>query len=1151
MKKDWMKIIDFAFEKGKKEEKIRERAKCLLNHLLQAITQINFMRKGHKEDDVSLGKCITWSELQLDVHFPSQDEFSLLSRLITKYVKNPMEMLERRRIDMKEKSGSGLVKISKDEWISEILKIHACVLGAGSVICNIEGGPSRYPFHGKSHAWGDYVNLRPNIMTFCQSQVDFVSSVFPESCTKVSSCLIEIIGDLLSFYGYEDSIDMKHSVWFQQYLRVSRSNPIKAAQVKEECVLGLRDIGTEGHVMGSYYLLTERQQLISMLETHFMQRVSISTSYIPRQLCKRECKDGIYQSNFNRITDKAPHSLLILKLLKFSSHAYSQVRKKAQSTLSKVLKMYPWLLMPVVSPMIDILNSSNASYPNIRSSIHILLGTANLRFILRDSFLTNKLISALFHCFTSKHGIVESLPMDKQKKIQELLYLLPIEIFSNWRRLTSNGVESLPDLVITAKSISAWLNHNDKGVHWKRKMVLNLMLMTVQLMQPQSCLKEFHSDLQKSYIACIKSDVTPLKSLGLHMLTLHQITCLEYTTRRFAFEPLCEINPESRVTFQDVGDDKQFLESAIEDICLALVNNHREAQRAADGTVERNTRSQWSHGIGKVTSMLKAAVQASQPYIMPECPHGRSSFSRDHMVLIHLLSCRYGEAFSNSCADMAKNLLRSADANHQEKIIQTSAAAECLSGLCLAYHATDSVTSTLFNALDATNLKLIPMWQTCIIFSIVPNGTTFNKNTTGIWDFLAKKVLNKLTVLQNGTNESTTNNSVPAESFSDFVKWIRLLKPLLYELRGTNDKALRKKCVEFQKLCLPMLINRKTLSHAFVMCREEIGRLLFLLLTLIQEGENVSCFLDTYYSQIADIAEALSAPVSTISPSENADQNNRVAESLIYFLLGASEHSRCLNTNYVKAAALIIPILFEYRRHTSQDLKKTADFCIKHTSQLLKLPYNHLENMTVLLLRFTSSCNWYSRQAAYNFLAIFEANHYFVFSKNLNARIEKAMLTGLGDENLDVVKSASFALTGHIMLHENRYRGKESTRELLTNKFLKWSKKKLQKRKCPKNDSKSSSDKCGKRLRKRHAGVVGLCSVCLSFPYDLPDFLPSILVKVANHLGDPSPISHTAREALTKFKQTHQDNWERFMDKFTPDEWESINDILISPYYYT
>ena len=44
------------------------------------------------------------------------------------------------------------------------------------------------------------------------------------------------------------------------------------------------------------------------------------------------------------------------------------------------------------------------------------------------------------------------------------------------------------------------------------------------------------------------------------------------------------------------------------------------------------------------------------------------------------------------------------------------------------------------------------------------------------------------------------------------------------------------------------------------------------------------------------------------------------------------------------------------------------------------------------------------------------------------------------------------------------------------------------------------------RLRQRHAGVLGLCACVEAFPYDVPLFIPDVLMTLSRHLNDPQPI---------------------------------------------
>jgi len=44
------------------------------------------------------------------------------------------------------------------------------------------------------------------------------------------------------------------------------------------------------------------------------------------------------------------------------------------------------------------------------------------------------------------------------------------------------------------------------------------------------------------------------------------------------------------------------------------------------------------------------------------------------------------------------------------------------------------------------------------------------------------------------------------------------------------------------------------------------------------------------------------------------------------------------------------------------------------------------------------------------------------------------------------------------------------------------------------------------KLKRRHAGVIGLGACILAFPYQVPDFMPRILMMLSTHVNDPQPI---------------------------------------------
>jgi len=84
----------------------------------------------------------------------------------------------------------------------------------------------------------------------------------------------------------------------------------------------------------------------------------------------------------------------------------------------------------------------------------------------------------------------------------------------------------------------------------------------------------------------------------------------------------------------------------------------------------------------------------------------------------------------------------------------------------------------------------------------------------------------------------------------------------------------------------------------------------------------------------------------------------------------------------------------------------------------------------------------------------------------------------------------------------------------------------------------------GKRFR------LGLCAFVEAFPYDVPEFVPPILMELSTHLNDPQPIPMTIKKSLQEFKRTHQDNWQEHKTKFTEDQLVVMTDLLVSQNYY-
>lgn len=184
-----------------------------------------------------------------------------------------------------------------------------------------------------------------------------------------------------------------------------------------------------------------------------------------------------------------------------------------------------------------------------------------------------------------------------------------------------------------------------------------------------------------------------------------------------------------------------------------------------------------------------------------------------------------------------------------------------------------------------------------------------------------------------------------------------------------------------------------------------------------------------------------------------------------------------------------------------------------------------------------SSTKWHARRAAIEFA------QNLIFSNLFNARpyaqrMRQLVLRCLFDEQLEVRNVASITLSGFYqcgyisITHDDlKHFGQMSK----INYFMKIDGKKV-----------TSSE----NIVKRHGGVLGLCAIVLSSPYEIPMHVPEALMLLCEHSHDPDVIQKSIKKTLSEFRRTHHDSWHEHREKFTEDQLVILADVLISPSYY-
>ena len=78
--------------------------------------------------------------------------------------------------------------------------------------------------------------------------------------------------------------------------------------------------------------------------------------------------------------------------------------------------------------------------------------------------------------------------------------------------------------------------------------------------------------------------------------------------------------------------------------------------------------------------------------------------------------------------------------------------------------------------------------------------------------------------------------------------------------------------------------------------------------------------------------------------------------------------------------------------------------------------------------------------------------------------------------------------------------------------------------------------------------IMMLASIAMTFPYDMPPFLPTVLSALVKHLQTPS-LKDTVARAIQDFKRTHQDRWEDFKALFTHDQLADLQGAGAAHYF--
>lgn len=189
------------------------------------------------------------------------------------------------------------------------------------------------------------------------------------------------------------------------------------------------------------------------------------------------------------------------------------------------------------------------------------------------------------------------------------------------------------------------------------------------------------------------------------------------------------------------------------------------------------------------------------------------------------------------------------------------------------------------------------------------------------------------------------------------------------------------------------------------------------------------------------------------------------------------------------------------------------------------------------------STSWHVRAAMLPFLQIVTFRHQFLISEEDFWNIRELMVFLLQDSQVEVRETACSAIS--VLVRMSR---EEIALELKQSFYL-WADSKIPTAsQATKTDGGSAVSDA---LLKRHAGVLGLAALVGAYPYDVPEWMPEVLVRLATHVLDPMPIRQTVRKIFGEFWRTHQDSWPVLKCKFDEQQLSTLTNLLVAPTYFS
>ncbi|CAF4657490.1 unnamed protein product [Rotaria sp. Silwood1] len=861
-------------------------------------------------------------------------------------------------------------------------------------------------------------------------------------------------------------------------------------------------------------------------------------------------------SNFRTLTEIDQQ--VIFKLFELSIHRYSEVRRQAQSYLFTMLSHFFFSHQIILDRINELLNKSDeVDHDQFKGCLYILLGNDSIFLPTKRSWiileklwpsiactkharklstqnLINCIMEKMYKCFNTV-AIIENTNEISRKVAIDLWCSIDkheLELYNRiYEERNEANIRSYNNLM--EKLTSLFYNNVLTCRQQIITMTFILFLFQKQVQIPLSCIRivvEFliheNIDIRKIAEQCVSALCRIQKPPIIYLeKSLHDI--LYHINKPCPGEECCcpgDRDDNLWITLNDYQPPKTQIEweqTCFLDKCFHGYYKWPKVIKYPMNKRERYTKKTMAEHVAIIYNrfMDKTFITKLIKFMIIEDEEDEITFNINRFRMFKGL-------FRNFGLDLIDHFMEQLDILIHEKTKEKQQGCHRVAAEIVAGIIRGSKYWTL-EMLEELWQKLLPLLNE-VCTNLTPETLSYWGSCFkfGMEDLDPRRMHRLIEFIRTLINNQTTVNT-----FLETSRWFLVLNLTNFEWRvptiwcAINEHA------------------KEMLDHPYKAVREHIANVLSVSLSFdvkLPNGQSTrhpdaNRFIDNIRERLHQAIEIYEKrPLANISGEKiEIDQEARKALNFIETVIQL--HTRifmwCLQP--MKSAIVrIFPYLCDLENIVPSENLTISRMYVAMT--YLHTPF--LESLIEQLEQVCISSKWHARRAAIEFV------QHMIFCNLFNARsykkqICKLIFKCLFDEQFEVRTVASVTLSGLYQcgyIQVNKEDFKYFSQMSKINYFIK----------------KSGKTIITDNIIKRHGGILGLCAIVLSSPYDIPNYVPDALMLLCEHSHDPDLIQKSIKKALSEFRRTHHDSWHEHREKFTEDQLVILADVLISPNYY-